>query len=295
MTGENTDCHSGKVKTAPIYQMEAYQKTPPKVKNTHITQKSPNWSQQLENIKSLQKQPQQNLKKIVKHSSKPCSIEKWVFQSTRLKHTKTPCPKWNIPASLKSPQIGSNKWKKTKVCKKNPTKSKKNSKTFEQTLQYWKMGLPIYQIEAYQKTPPKVKHTSIPQKSPNWLQQLENIKSLQKKTQQNLKKIVKHLSKPCSTEKWVFQSTRLNRTKRQRPKWNIPASLKNPQFGPRNRKTSKVCKRIPTKYKKNIKTFEQTRQYLKMGLPFCQIKAYQKVSPKLKHASITQKFPNWSW
>ena len=93
MTGENTDCHCGKVKTAPIYQMEAYQKTPPKVKHTDITQKSPNWSQQLENIKSLQKNPQQNLKKIVKHSSKPSSIEKWVFQSTRLKHTKRPFPK----------------------------------------------------------------------------------------------------------------------------------------------------------------------------------------------------------
>ena len=57
MTGENTDCHSGKVKTAPIYQMEAYQKTPPKVKHTDITQKSPNWLQQLEKIKSLQKNP----------------------------------------------------------------------------------------------------------------------------------------------------------------------------------------------------------------------------------------------
>ena len=30
MTGENTDCHAGKVKTAPIYQMEVYQKTRPK-------------------------------------------------------------------------------------------------------------------------------------------------------------------------------------------------------------------------------------------------------------------------
>ena len=55
MTGENTDCHSKKVKTAPIYQMEAYEKTPPKVKQTNMTQKSPNWSEQLENIKSLQK------------------------------------------------------------------------------------------------------------------------------------------------------------------------------------------------------------------------------------------------
>ena len=92
MTGENTDCHAGKVKTAPIYQMEVYQKTPSKVKHTDITQKSPNWSQQLENIKSLQK----NLRKSKKNSKtfeQPCFIEKWVFQSTRLKHTKRPRPK----------------------------------------------------------------------------------------------------------------------------------------------------------------------------------------------------------
>ena len=62
-----------------------------------------------------------------------------------------------------------------------PTKSKKNIKTFEQTLQYWKMGLPIFETEAYQKASPKVKHTSITQKSPNWSWQLENIKCLQKK------------------------------------------------------------------------------------------------------------------
>ena len=64
MTGENTDCHSGKLKTAPIYQMEVYQKTPPKVKHTDITQKSPNWSQQLENIKSLQINPTKSKKNI---------------------------------------------------------------------------------------------------------------------------------------------------------------------------------------------------------------------------------------
>ena len=60
------------------------------------------------------------------------------------------------------------------------------------------MGLPIYQIEVYQKVPPKVyqkappkvKHTDIIQKPPNWSQQLENIKSLQK-NQQNLKKNIK--------------------------------------------------------------------------------------------------------
>ena len=55
ITGENTDCHSENVKTAPIYQMEVYQKTPPKVKHINITEKSPNWSQQLANIENLQK------------------------------------------------------------------------------------------------------------------------------------------------------------------------------------------------------------------------------------------------
>ena len=57
MTGENTDCRSGKVKTAPIYQIEAYQKTLPKIKHIDITQKSPNWFQQLENIKSMETNP----------------------------------------------------------------------------------------------------------------------------------------------------------------------------------------------------------------------------------------------
>ena len=52
------------------------------------------------------------------------------------------------------------------------------------------MGLPIYQMEVYQKAPPKVKHTNITQKSPNWFLHQENIKSLQKnptKSKQNIK------------------------------------------------------------------------------------------------------------
>ena len=64
MTGENTDCPSEKVKTAPIYQIEAYQKAPPKVKHTGITQKSPNWSWQLKNIKCLQKKSTKCTKSI---------------------------------------------------------------------------------------------------------------------------------------------------------------------------------------------------------------------------------------
>ena len=55
------------------------------------------------------------------------------------------------------------------------------------------MGLPIYQMDVYQKTPPKVKHTDITQKSPNWFQQLENIEILQKnpiKSKKNIKTLV---------------------------------------------------------------------------------------------------------
>ena len=63
MTGENTDCRSGKVKAAPIYKMEPYQKTLPKVKHTGFTTKSLNWPQQLEIIESLEKKPTKSLKK----------------------------------------------------------------------------------------------------------------------------------------------------------------------------------------------------------------------------------------
>ena len=139
----------------PIYQMDVYQKTPPKVKHTDITQKSPNWFQQLENIKSLQK---------------------------------------------------------------NPTKSKKNIKTLEQTLPALKSRSSNLPDGSVPKDLAKFKHTGIIQKSPIWSWQLENIKSLQKKTTKSKKKILKHLNKPCIIEKWVFQSRRLKRTKRPRPK-----------------------------------------------------------------------------
>ena len=37
--------------------------------------------------------------------------------------------------------------KKKKKWRQKPTKFLKNIKTFIQTLQYWKIGLPIYKIE----------------------------------------------------------------------------------------------------------------------------------------------------
>ena len=47
----------------PICQIQMYQNVPPIVKQTDITQKFPNWSKQLENIKSLQKQSTKTKKK----------------------------------------------------------------------------------------------------------------------------------------------------------------------------------------------------------------------------------------
>ena len=105
------------------------------------------------------------------------------------------------------------------------------------------MNVPIYQIEAYQKAPHKVKHNGITKKSATWSWQLKRSKACEK-AQQNQKKILKISNKPCGIEKWIFQSTRLKRTKKPRPKEDIPASLKNPQIGPRNWKTTNVCKKI---------------------------------------------------
>ena len=51
------------------------------------------------------------------------------------------------------------------------------------------MGLAIYQMDMCQKTRPKFKHTDITQKSPNWFQQLENVKSLQKNPTKSKKNI----------------------------------------------------------------------------------------------------------
>ena len=139
----------------PIYQMDMYQKTPPKVKHTNITQKSPNWFQQLENIKNLQK---------------------------------------------------------------NPTKSKNNIKTLEQTPAVLKSKSSNLPDGSVPKGPAKTQTYQHHSKISNLVLVTGKVQKYAKKTQQNLKKILKHLNKPCSIEKWVFQSRRLKRTKKPRPK-----------------------------------------------------------------------------
>ena len=62
--------------------------------------------------------------------NKPCSIEKWVFQSRRLKRTKKPRPKRNIPASLRNPQISCGNWKTSNF-------SKNNQQNLQKLLEYW--------------------------------------------------------------------------------------------------------------------------------------------------------------
>ena len=50
------------------------------------------------------------------------------------------------------------------------------------------MDLPIYQIEAYQKAPPKVKHTNFTHKSPDWSLQPEKYEKPLKKVNEMLLK-----------------------------------------------------------------------------------------------------------
>ena len=118
----------------PIYQTDMFQKAPPKVKHTNITQKSPNWFQQLENIKSLQKNPTKSKKNIKtfdqthtvlksRSSNLPDgSVPKDPTEIQTYRHQKSPIWSWQLE-NIKSQQ-------------KNPTKSKRNIKTFEQALQY---------------------------------------------------------------------------------------------------------------------------------------------------------------
>ena len=110
-----------------IYQMDMYQKAPPKVKHTNITQKSPNWFQQLENIKNLQKNPTKSKKNIKTLDQTP----------TVLKSRSSNLPDGSVHTGItqKSP-IWSWQLENIKSQQNNQTKSKKNIKTFEQALQY---------------------------------------------------------------------------------------------------------------------------------------------------------------
>ena len=123
------------------------------------------------------------------------------------------------------------------------------------------MGLPIYQMDVYQTTPPKAKHTNITQKSPNWFQQLGNIKSLQKNPTKS-KKNIKTLEQTPA----VLKSTSSNLPDGSVPKG--PAEIqtyqhhsKIPNLVLAIGKLRKSAKKTQQNLKKNIKTFEQTLQY----------------------------------
>ena len=69
------------------------------------------------------------------------------------------------------------------------------------------------------------------------------------KSQQNLKKILKYYSNPCSIEKQVFQSTRFKCTKRTRTKRIIPTLLKIPKFVLAIGKHQKSAEKVNKTYK----------------------------------------------
>ena len=123
------------------------------------------------------------------------------------------------------------------------------------------MGLPIYQMDMYQKTPPKVKHIGITQKSPNWFQQLEKIQSLQKKPTKS-KNNIKTLEQTPA----VLKSRSSNLPDGSVPKGPAQTQTyrhhsKISNFVLATGKVQKYAKKKTTKSKKNIKTFEQTLQY----------------------------------
>ena len=64
-------------------------------------------------------------------------------------------PVMNMLALPKSPQSCPSDWETSKVL----TKSQQNLKK----IKYGEMGLPIYQIQMYQKVPPRVNYTDITQ------------------------------------------------------------------------------------------------------------------------------------
>ena len=109
------------------------------------------------------------------------------------------------------------------------------------------MGLPIYQIEVYQKTLPKVKHTNITQKSPNWFLHLENIKSLQK-TPTKSKKNIKTLEQTPT----ILKNRSSNLPHGRVPKGSTQSQAyqhysKIPKFVPTTGKHQKFEKKPPNK------------------------------------------------
>ena len=98
-------------------------------------------------------------------------------------------------------------------------------------------------MEVYQKASPKVKHTEITRKSPNWFLQLENIKSLPKKTPTKSKKNIKTLEQTPA----VLKSRSSNL-----PDGSVP---KEPAQTQTYRHYSKISKLVQTtgKHKKSAK------------------------------------------
>ena len=110
-----------------------YQKTLPKVKHTDITQKSPNWFQQLENIKSLQKSPTKSKNNIKTLEQTPAVLKS---RSSNLPDGSVPKGPTQTQTYRHHSKISNLVLATGKVQKyaKKTTKSKKNIKTFEQTL-----------------------------------------------------------------------------------------------------------------------------------------------------------------
>ena len=162
------------------YQIQMYQNVLPTMKYVEITQRSPNWSKKLENIKTLQKKSKP--KRIVKRFEQFLQFWKVVLPIYHFQMYQKPPPISKYTDITKQSPNLSEQLENIKSLQKKSTKSKKIIKTLEHTLQYWEIGLPTNQIQTYQKALPIVIHTNITQTLPNSSLQLKNIKYLFKKS-----------------------------------------------------------------------------------------------------------------
>ena len=107
-------------------------------------------------------------------------MEKCVFYFNKFKSAKRQ-PQNDTHQHQIRQQIGSCNWKTLKVWKESWV-SEIITITSEQPLQYWKMGLPFYDIPRCHTAPPTVRFIEISQKSTY----LKNIKNLWKKITETL-------------------------------------------------------------------------------------------------------------
>ena len=154
------------------------------------------------------------------------------------------------------------------------------------------MGLPTYQIQMYQRVLPIMKYVEITQKSPNLFKQLENIKTLQKKSKS--KRIVKRFKQSLQFWKMVLTIYHFQMYQKTPPISKYTNITKKSPNLSEQLENIKSLQKKSAKSKQVLKTLEHTLQYWEIALPTNQIQTYEKALPIVNHTNITQTLPNSS-